>query len=122
MFKYINKKIIIFLIILTHVFINFELYCDSFLKIGAHKINLELVSPKGRYKVEFYKVSDFTTIVTIYDYFSGYAMVYDNKLENYIYESPVYYGMDCGALSFPDELRPTILDQCFETQQLELEE
>lgn len=122
MFKYINKKIIIFLIILTHVFINFELYCDSFLKIGAHKINLELVSPKRRYKVEFYKVSDFTTIVTIYDYFSGYAMVYDNKIENYVYESQVYYGMDCGSLSFPDELQPTISDQCFETQILELEE
>lgn len=80
------------------------------------------MSPNERYRVEFYKFSDFIKLITIYDYFSGYAMVYDKKLDNYIYESPVYYGMDCGALSFPDELRPTILDQCFETQRLELEE
>lgn len=56
MFKYIDKKIIIFLIILTHVFINFELYSDSFLKIGSHKINLNIMSPKKGIELSFIKL------------------------------------------------------------------
>ena len=120
--KYLSNNKILLLIILIHAFLNFRLYCDSFLKIGSRKINYERISPKGRYIVENYKLCSFITIITSYDYFSGYTRVYDKKIEKYIYESPVYYGMDCGALWFPDEMQPTIFNFCFETQRLELEE
>ena len=122
MLKYLSNNKILLLIILIHVFLNFELYCDSFLKIGSRKINYKRISPKGRYIVENYKLCSFMTIITIYDYFSGYVRVYDNKIDKYIYESPVYYGMDCGTLWFQDDMYPKIHNACFETQRLELEE
>lgn len=122
MIKYLSNNKIVFIILLVHILLNSNLYCDSFLKIGSRKTNYERISPKGRYIVEHYKLCSFMTIITIYDYFSGYVRIYDNNIDKYIYESPVYYGMDCGTLWFPHEMRPTILNFCFETQRLELEE
>jgi hypothetical protein len=122
MLTYHDKNKIIFLILLIHIFLNIELYCDSYSKVGSKKINYEIISPKGRYRVEFYDLNQFINFITTHDRYAEYSRVYDNKINSYIYESPVYDGFDCGFLSFPDELRPTIFSQCFETQILELEE
>ena len=122
MTKYLSYKKIVFFIILVHIFLNFDLYCDNFYKLGSRKINYERVSPKGRYRVEFYALNKFITLITKYDHYGEYAKVYDNKINEYIYESPAYDGFDCGSTWFQNEMRPTIFNFCFETQRLELEE
>ena len=122
MTKYLSYKKIVFFIILVHIFLNFDLYCDNFYKLGSRKINYERVSPKGRYRVEFYALNKFITLITKYDHYGEYAKVYDNKVNEYIYESPAYDGFDCGSLWFQDEMYPKIHDSCFETQKLELED
>lgn len=122
MLTYLDKNKIIFLILLIHIFLNIELYGDSYSKIGSKKMNYEIISPKGRYRVEFYEINQFINFITTHDRYAEYSRVYDNKINSLIYESQVYDGFDCGYLSFPDELRPTIFSQCFETQILELEE
>lgn len=120
--KYLSNRKIVLLIIIIHALLNFDLYCDSFLKIGSRKINFEDISPKGRYIVEHYVLNEFITLITKYDNYGEYVKVYDIKIDKYIYESPVYDGFDCGAIWFPHDNRPTIFDFCFETQRLELEE
>jgi hypothetical protein len=122
MSKYLSNNKILFLIIIIHAFLNFESYCNSFLKIGSRKINYERISPKGRYRVEFYTLNEIITLITKYDHYGGYAKVYDRKINQYIYESHVYDGFDCGSLWFQDEMYPIIHNSCFETQRLELEE
>ncbi|GAB6110539.1 hypothetical protein JCM14713_02970 [Desulfomicrobium salsuginis] len=122
MTKYFSNNKIVFLIIIAHILFNFDFYFDSFYKLGSRKINYERISPKGRYRVEFYKLNEFITLITKYDHYGRYAKVYDKKNDKYIYESPVYDGFDCGTTWFQHEMRPTIFNFCFETQRLELEE
>jgi hypothetical protein len=122
MTKYLSNNKIVFLIILVHIFLNFDLYCDSFYKLGSKKINYERISPKVRYRVEFYTLNEFIALITEYGYYGGYAKVYDKKIDEYIYESHVYDDFDCGSLWFQDEMNPKIHNSCFETQRLELEE
>lgn len=120
--KNLNNRHIILFIFLIHIFININSYYDNFLKIGSKKIKYENISPKGRYKVEHYKLHAIITIITTYHWYSGYVKIYDNFKKIYVYESEVYDGFDCGVTGWPSTYSPTIMNFCFKTQELEPEE
>lgn len=120
--RYFDKKMGLLLILFMHIFLNIDFYCDIYSKLWSQKINFEVVSPKGRYMVEYYSLNQFVNLLTKHTRYSGYSRVYDNKKNAYVYESSVYDLIDCGILSFPNKMRPTIFSLCFETPRLELEE
>ena len=90
MMRYFDKKMGLLLILFMHIFLNIDFYCDIYSKLWSQKINFEVVSPKGRYMVEYYSLNQFVNLLTKHTRYSGYSRVYDNKKNAYVYESSVY--------------------------------
>jgi hypothetical protein len=117
----VMKKIVFILVFFIISYIFFPVFIEFYGKFGARKFAEEF-SPGKRYKVEYYILSDYKSILfSVDDPF--FIKVYDFQKKNYVFESNIHSMLEITGLSWPRKGLPNIIvGTGIITHDLELEE